>query len=1528
MFFNFNWGKPLEMKPSTLSKTDCNDLRVGARHKHLRLPIILAVWIIVFCYFANLHAQSNPSNSPWPIYRSDVALTAQAKTNGPTSPDSIRTFSMIGAREMMSPVVAEDSSIIFTLFNATTVYAVKPLRDHKANLSWIIKWRYSVRDTLDCNPAGLIQAPPVIGKNNVVYVGTTGGCFFAIKDGKFRWVALLKGEIISSANVSSNGMNELIYVTTNDGNFYVLRDDGTRATEIRNHNFGGRARSSTPAIDWRGYVYVAHDSIVHVFDRVGQLRNPPVKMVHPKGGTFEWVVVSPYPSSIVLAGSKNDPALVVFHMDSGDTAWTLAKQAFGSFKMPALANDGRLFLVSEAPAGQLIALNAGNGDRRRVYDDLGGFTNMPVVDAAGRVYVVAKAGNEHVLYSIMPNRPAGNNVVSWKRTLESGVAGNEFLRQSPAFGPDSTIYVPGYSKLYVVAIQPRLPDSLIYQSGNGQQDCIGSTLPMPLRVKVQDQYRRPLVNCPVRFLIRLGDGGTASAPTDYTDNNGIAETFWTLGSKLGEQEIEATAEGANGPLKGSPVIFTATGTLPQIGVTPASLDFHEACLENSGTDSLKITNFCSVPLEVSLIPSDTAYRLDRQTLQIPPNRESEWVKVTFSPTEIKPYPATIRITMNDRNRYVLDSINVAGVGIGPNIRGDTTLQFDYTAVNAVSEKDFFIYNNSQCTLRNISLAIKNGEDSTFYFCRPDTIERHFIEPNGSLEVCLRFAPRETGNHTDTLFIFSNDSLNNPYKVLLEGTAVPCLPEITIKPDSLIFGEACINSSKKLNLTISNDRCADVRAILFSSDSAFRAEPDTVELAPNSSKTVAITFYPKLAKDYPGTLTITINDPNQSSWQINLRGEGIGAKVNRDTTEVVFAPTELGQKTTRAYTISNRGQCDLRIDSLRIKCENPDDFSIISGGNGPPLPPGRSRLVELQFWPKALGERNACLLIYSNDPTGEAFSVRLRGKGTCALPTIVHSQPALPWLGDSVKIEATVNAGCSNIASFKLLYRQGGKSGFSEKNFSGNITTIPNGSVTRRGVEYAIIAKDNLGNETWFPSENKFYSLQVRLPADSVWTRHHGGATESAYRIRSFPLELDEPSAKAIVRHNFPFTNPDHLDPRFERLWDIDPAKAESMDPYREYPEVGTFAPGRAMFLITRGTITLKNTAARTVRTVTAFVIPLHQGWNLVASPFNFEIPFQNSSLIRFLGRACAYPGAWQEIGPSFKFKPWEGVMIKARHGESLTILPSEEALNAIPNANDAPAKAGADWFIRINAFCRGAKDVINTAGVAPDAAMEWDAYESLEPPPIGDYVTAYFSHHDWQKYPDFYTTDFRPRSDDGYEWNFEIQTSFRGEAVNLQFENIQSLPPELQVRLIDVDLNFPQDLRREPAYRFRSSDIEKNKHRFRLIVGKDEFVEKKLVGIFQTPQKFELAQNFPNPFNPVTTIKFGLPKTASVSLIVYNVKGEVIRPLIGAQEKEAGYHVVLWDGRDESGNSVASGLYFYQLKAGNLTLTRKMILAK
>lgn len=93
------------------------------------------------------------------------------------------------------------------------------------------------------------------------------------------------------------------------------------------------------------------------------------------------------------------------------------------------------------------------------------------------------------------------------------------------------------------------------------------------------------------------------------------------------------------------------------------------------------------------------------------------------------------------------------------------------------------------------------------------------------------------------------------------------------------------------------------------------------------------------------------------------------------------------------------------------------------------------------------------------------------------------------------------------------------------------------------------------------------------------------------------------------------------------------------------------------------------------------------------------------------------------------------------------------------------------------------------------------------------------------------------------------------------------------------------------------------------------------------PTEFALSPNYPNPFNPVTTIRYQLPEDGRVCLRIYNSLGQLVRELVNA-DKKAGYYQVQWDGRNNQGIQVTSGIYFYRIEAGSFTQTRKMILMK
>ncbi len=91
---------------------------------------------------------------------------------------------------------------------------------------------------------------------------------------------------------------------------------------------------------------------------------------------------------------------------------------------------------------------------------------------------------------------------------------------------------------------------------------------------------------------------------------------------------------------------------------------------------------------------------------------------------------------------------------------------------------------------------------------------------------------------------------------------------------------------------------------------------------------------------------------------------------------------------------------------------------------------------------------------------------------------------------------------------------------------------------------------------------------------------------------------------------------------------------------------------------------------------------------------------------------------------------------------------------------------------------------------------------------------------------------------------------------------------------------------------------------------------------------FDLAQNYPNPFNPETTIKYSLPAVSDVSITVYNIRGQLVRTLVSGKSQLAGTYEVVWDGKSSSGQSVASGTYFYRLKTKDYTATKRMLLIK
>ena len=183
------------------------------------------------------------------------------------------------------------------------------------------------------------------------------------------------------------------------------------------------------------------------------------------------------------------------------------------------------------------------------------------------------------------------------------------------------------------------------------------------------------------------------------------------------------------------------------------------------------------------------------------------------------------------------------------------------------------------------------------------------------------------------------------------------------------------------------------------------------------------------------------------------------------------------------------------------------------------------------------------------------------------------------------------------------------------------------------------------------------------------------------------------------------------------------------------------------------------------------------------------------------------------------------------------------------------------------------------------------------------------------------------------EWGVVSQTNNLGWEVfrstdNTIFERIGDLVPgEGTVDVFKtydfLDSNPP--LANIVYYYLKQIDLDGSSSRSQVI---EVFFGATVVDQGLLPSVNALAQNFPNPFNPETTIRFDLAEAAPVTLTVYDAAGQTVRTLVDGEHLSAGNYSRIWDGLNQNGEAVGSGVYFYEMDAGNFSSIKKMTLVR
>jgi len=530
------------------------------------------------------------------------------------------------------------------------------------------------------------------------------------------------------------------------------------------------------------------------------------------------------------------------------------------------------------------------------------------------------------------------------------------------------------------------------------------------------------------------------------------------------------------------------------------------------------------------------------------------------------------------------------------------------------------------------------------------------------------------------------------------------------------------------------------------------------------------------------------------------------------------------------------------------------------------------------------------------------------------PTVVDTTA-----GDSIDVAGDASDN-SRIASVTLSYRQGGQTAFSDvpmETLGGAwVGAIPPQAFTSRGILYFMKAEDSDGLQKESPRS----ALNVTVASVSSRSPQHAGRLTSDYRLIAPPLDLADKTPATLLVDDL-----GGYDIRKWRFFHLDEDET-----FVEYPDIANqflVVPGRAFLLaVADEGKRLDTGSGTTVPLDREFAIELREGWNLVGNPFDFSIPVADVRLesgdeldLR------AFEGDWQAVPTSGDLVPFAGyACFSLQDGDRLVINPgiSAQKKPAMDSRDAATA-----WKVRIVATTGGARDGDNVASVFREGASTgWDRNDRAEPPVFGDYVSVGFPHAEWGLPVRRFGTDARLAGADGYAWSFDVATRV-AEDVSLEFVDVSTVPSELDVVLIDEFLRTTTNLREQPRYAFRSH-AGPAAAGFTLVVGTSRFVAEHRAGRDLIPAGVVLESNVPNPFNPVTTIRFGIPRESRVTLRIFDVAGREVRTLLNSEVLPAGYHSARWNGENNAGGEVGSGVYLYRVGTDNDARTSRMLLLK
>ena len=471
-------------------------------------------------------------------------------------------------------------------------------------------------------------------------------------------------------------------------------------------------------------------------------------------------------------------------------------------------------------------------------------------------------------------------------------------------------------------------------------------------------------------------------------------------------------------------------------------------------------------------------------------------------------------------------------------------------------------------------------------------------------------------------------------------------------------------------------------------------------------------------------------------------------------------------------------------------------------------------------------------------------------------------------------------------------------------------------ITLNGLQYYFSAKDILG----FGSQSGLSSVPIKIPEGSISIDEC--IPGDTWVLISIPSDLDNKAIESVFYNSF-----GKIDKNSFVIYTYENGTSV---------EASSIQPGKSYFIYKKGDPVCDfSLGSGIVDNVDTLEWILEPGWNFVGNPYPFTFLMGDVSQIEYCG-PLTYTGtnAWSGVVDTVKSFGGYIICNKADTTRTLRvgITQADKSGSQIANLYNGIFSFDnkGEWNAKVDFYTNKDADLNNNAGFHPEALNEYDGLDNPAEPytPDGEYGVRF----DWiykheangKEYP--LRDDIRMMAQNEGLWYGLLKS--KEENINVKVDVQGNLKEGHELILFDLTNQKRFDLNKENNFELKNDTKTDIGKRIYLIYGDQLWVETKIAELISLiPKEFVLNDNYPNPFNPITTIKYEIPNDGKVLLVIYNLLGQEVITLIN-NEQWAGKYSVRWNGTNQFGNQVSTGTYFYFLKTQNNQSVKKMLLLK